>query len=280
MGAGRLGKLSSHGCRRLGTAIVPADRKTDLAIRSSPEPPEVAVFVDAHTHLDHVLAEGSRTMRDAAPVVNAAREAGVTTIIQSGTDVGSSLWAVHAAAALPAVWATVGFHPHDASRAEEDALAAIAALTAHPRVVAVGEIGLDYHYDHSPREAQREAFVWLLELAHDASLPAVIHSREAEDDTLRLLAEHATGIDVVLHCFALPHRLAEVIERGYYISFAGNVTYKNAVALREAALARPRPPAVGRDRRPLPLADAAPRAPELAARRWSTPTTSWPSCAG
>lgn len=193
------------------------------------------MYIDAHTHIDHCLPEGQRTLRDAAGIIVPATQAGVTTVIQSGTDVGSSLWAVHAAAALPTVWATVGFHPHDASRAEEDALACIAALTAHPRVLAVGEIGLDYYYDHSPRDVQRETFVWLLELARDASLPVVIHSRDAEDDTLRLLAEHAGDVDVVLHCFALPHRLAEVMERGYYVSLAGNVTYKNAVALQEAA---------------------------------------------
>ncbi len=163
----------------------------------------------------------------------------MTTVIQSGTDVASSLWAVSAAACIPQLWATVGFHPHEASRASEEALAAIAALTAHPRVVGVGEIGLDYHYDHSPREVQREIFTWMLELAEDATLPAIIHSREAGDDTLRLLADHAADLTVVLHCFALPQRLAEVLERGYYLSFAGNVTYKNAADLREAAAAVP-----------------------------------------
>jgi TatD DNase family protein len=196
-------------------------------------------YVDAHTHLDHCLPEGARTMRDVAPEIAVATAEGVTTIVQSGTDVGSSLWAVAVASRFPTVWATVGFHPHDARDANEDALAAIAALTAHPRVIAVGEVGLDYHYDYSPRDAQREAFVWHLELARDADLPAVIHTREADDHTLALLAEHGEGLTIVLHCFSMPDRLEEVVARGYYVSFAGNVTYKKAERLRIAAASVP-----------------------------------------
>jgi len=192
-------------------------------------------YVDTHTHLDHCLPQGQRTLAAAVPLLRDALQAGVTTVIQSGTDVGSSLWAVALASHFGAVWATVGFHPHDAKKVEDEALAAIAALTAHPRVIGVGEIGLDYYHDHSPRDVQREVFVWQLELARDADLPAVIHTREADDDTLALLAEHAEGLTVVLHCFSMPERLGEVLARGYYVSFAGNVTYKNAPALRAAA---------------------------------------------
>lgn len=191
-------------------------------------------YIDAHTHLDHCLDGANRTMKDAAPLVSAALRAGVTTLVQSGTDVGSSLWAVAAATAFPTVWATVGFHPHDAKLVDEDGLAAIAALTAHPRVIGVGEVGLDYYWDNSPRDVQREVFVWHLELARDASLPAVIHSRDAEEETLSLLSEHAADLTVVLHCFSMPAHLDDLVRRGYYLSFAGNVTYKKAAELQEA----------------------------------------------
>jgi TatD DNase family protein len=192
-------------------------------------------YVDSHAHIDHCLEEGRRTLKDAAVLVGEATRAGVTTVIQSGTDVGSSLWAVAAASQFPQVYATVGFHPHDAKSAAEDALACIAALTAHPRVIAVGEVGLDYHWDNSPRDVQREIFVWMLELAEDAGLPVVVHSREAEEDTLILLGEYAGSLTVVLHCFSMPGQVEELVARGYYLSFAGNVTYKNAGTLQEAA---------------------------------------------
>lgn len=193
------------------------------------------IYADSHAHLDHCLGGEQRTMRDAAGVIREATEAGVALIVHSGTDVASSLWAVAAASTFPQVWATVGFHPHDAKKADEDALAAIAALTAHPRVIGVGEVGLDFHWDNSPRDVQREIFRWHAELADDASLPLVVHSRDAADETLALLAESARDLTVVLHCFSMPDRLEELVERGYFLSFAGNVTYKNAPALRQAA---------------------------------------------
>jgi TatD DNase family protein len=192
------------------------------------------IYADSHTHLDHCLDGDQRTMRDAARVVRQAHEAGVGLIIQSGTDVRSSLWALAAAQSFPQVWATVGFHPHDAKEADEEALAAIAALTAHPRVIGVGEVGLDFYWDNSPRDVQREIFLWHVELAYDASLPLIVHSREAEQETLDLLAEHASGLTVIMHCFSMPDRVDELAERGYFMSFAGNVTYKNAGALRQA----------------------------------------------
>jgi TatD DNase family protein len=192
-------------------------------------------YADSHTHLDHCLDGDQRTMRDASRLVREAAEASVCLMVQSGTDVGSSLWAVALASAFPQVWATVGFHPHDAKSADEDALAAIAALTAHPRVVGVGEVGLDFYRDNSPRAVQREIFRWHAELAQDASLPLIVHSREAEQETLDLLAEYAEGLTVVLHCFSMPARLDELVERGYFLSFAGNVTYKKATDLQEAA---------------------------------------------
>jgi TatD DNase family protein len=185
-------------------------------------------YTDTHTHLDHC--------RDnAAALVRAAAEARVTCMIQSGTDVASSRLAVELAERFPAVWATVGFHPHDAKALDEAGMAAIEELTLHRRVVGVGEAGLDYHHDHSPRPVQMEVFRRHIELARAAGLPLVVHTREADDHTLALLDEQARGLTVVLHCFSMPDHLGEVVSRGYFVSFAGNVTYKNADALREAA---------------------------------------------
>ena len=160
-------------------------------------------------------------------------------MIQSGTDAASSRLAVELADRFPAVWATVGFHPHDAKALDEAGMAVIEQLTQHPRVVAVGEAGLDYHHDHSPRPVQIEVFRQHIQLARAADLPLVVHTREADDDTLALLAEQARDLTVVLHCFSMPRHLGEVASRGYFVSFAGNVTYRNAEALREAARAVP-----------------------------------------
>ncbi|GAB4246584.1 MAG: TatD family hydrolase [Thermoleophilia bacterium] len=189
-------------------------------------------YIDAHTHLDHCKA-------DPAALVAAARAAGVETIIQSGTDAVSSRRAVELAERFPEVWATVGFHPHDAKELDPAGQAAVEALVAHPRVLAVGEVGLDYHYDHSPQARQREVFAWHVGLAARAGLPLVVHTREADDHTLDLLAERAAGLTVVLHCFSMPERLEDVVARGYYLSFAGNVTFPKAAALQAAARAVP-----------------------------------------
>lgn len=171
--------------------------------------------------------------------MRAAAKAGVTCIIQSGTDAGTSSRAVELAEHFSSVWATVGFHPHDAQTLDEAGKALIERLTAHPRVVGVGEAGLDYHHDHSPRAVQMEVFRWHIDLARSAGLPLVVHTRDADDHSLALLREQAQGPTVVLHCFSMPDRLDEVVSRGYYVSLAGNVTYKNADALREAARAVP-----------------------------------------
>jgi TatD DNase family protein len=133
------------------------------------------------------------------------------------------------------VFATVGFHPHESGRVTDEQLSAIERLSAHPRVVAVGETGLDFFHDSWPRDLQQEVFVQHIALARKIGLPLVIHTREAAESTLSILAEHAAESTVILHCFSLPDRLDEVVERGYYVSFAGNVTYKNATELQAAA---------------------------------------------
>lgn len=160
-------------------------------------------------------------------------------MIQSGTDAASSRRAVELAERFPSVWATVGFHPHDAQTLDDAGKALIEQLTAHPRVVGVGEAGLDYHRDHSPRAVQMEVFRWHIDLARSVGLPLVVHTRDADEHSLALLREQAQGLTVVLHCFSMPDHLDEVVSRGYYVSLAGNITYKNAEALREAARAVP-----------------------------------------
>lgn len=185
-------------------------------------------YVDTHTHLDHgeVSAE---------VLVAEALAAGVDTIIQSGTDAPSSVLACVLAGRFPSVFATVGIHPHDAADVTEESWDLLDELVADPRVVGVGETGLDFYRDLSPRDAQETVFLRHIDLARRSGLPLVIHTREAEDRTLEMLAAHARDLTVVLHCFSMPRRLNEVVARGYYTSFAGNVTYKNALPLQEAA---------------------------------------------
>jgi TatD DNase family protein len=190
------------------------------------------MLIDCHTHLDHCP-------EDPAELVADARGAGVGLIVQCGTDLKRSRRSIELAERFPEVVAAVGYHPHEAANIEDAGFAEVEGWTAHPRVIAVGETGLDYYRDHCPHDVQSEAFVRQLDLARRAALPVVVHTREAADDTLAVLAEHALGLTVILHCFSLPGRLGELVERGYFLSFAGNVTYKNAVDLQEAAKATP-----------------------------------------
>jgi TatD DNase family protein len=190
------------------------------------------MLIDAHTHLDH-CREG------AAALVAEAREVGVELIVQSGTDLPRSRRSVELAEQFPEVFATVGYHPHEAASLDDAGLAEIEKWTAHPQVVAIGETGFDYYHDHCPHGVQREVFIRHLDLARRAGLPVVVHTRDAAEDTLAALTEHADGLTVILHCFSLPELLDEVVARGYYLSFAGNVTYKNAVDLQVAAQAVP-----------------------------------------
>jgi TatD DNase family protein len=142
--------------------------------------------------------------------------------------------------AHPEVRAAVGVHPHDADGWTEADAGWIRELAAHPAVVAVGECGLDFHYrDGAAPQAQRRAFSDQIGLARDAGLPLVVHTRDAADETLALLAAEADGHPVVLHCFSMPERLGEVAERGYLLSFAGQVTYPGAGDLQRAAAAAP-----------------------------------------
>jgi TatD DNase family protein len=197
-------------------------------------------LVDSHAH----LAE-DRFDDDRADVLRRAREAGVEALLIIGYNVDSSARAaaiaqqgpVSARSDLPALYATAGFAPHNVNEADEEGLAAVAAILGEPRVVAVGEIGLDYYYD-MPRKEQRELFDRQVGLASERGMPVVVHSREAEDDVVAILQKHVEGdgLTGVIHCFTESSRMAErVVDLGFYVSFAGILTFRSAGDLRETA---------------------------------------------
>jgi TatD DNase family protein len=165
-------------------------------------------------------------------VIEAARAAGVTRLVSVGTDADQSQAAIEVAQAHHGVWATVGLHPHDASRG----VGTIVHLFGAEKVVAVGECGLDYHYDHSPRDAQREAFAAQVALAHQHRLPLIVHTREAWDDTLAILDAEGVPERTVFHCFTGgPDEARRCLDRGGHLSFSGIVTFKSADDVRAAA---------------------------------------------
>jgi TatD DNase family protein len=172
-----------------------------------------------------------------ADAVAEARAAGVGAVVTIGIDIATSRGAVDLAQRLPGVYATVGLHPHAADALDDRLLADLEALARRPRVVAIGECGLDFYRDLSPRDAQRRAFSAQIALARRLALPLVVHVREAGEEAMAQLADEAAGLTVVMHCFSLASHVDECNARGYYASFAGNVTYKNAGDLRAAAAA-------------------------------------------
>jgi len=184
--------------------------------------------IDSHTHLD--LCDGSN-----AELVAAADAAGVTRMLTVGVDGESCRAALAAAEAFPQVYAAIGRHPNSASGFDGADLAELRALAAHPRCRAIGETGLDFYRDATPPADQQRAFAAQIALARETAKPLVIHSRAAAAETLAQLAAEADGVSVVIHCFSMPEHLGECLQRGYAISFAGNVTYKNARDLADAA---------------------------------------------
>jgi TatD DNase family protein len=184
--------------------------------------------VDSHTHLD-LCAEPE------AELVAAAQEAGVKLMLTIGIDSSSCRAALAAAEAFPQVYAAVGRHPNAAKGFDDADLAELRALAAHRRCVAIGETGLDHYRQGAPHDDQQRAFAAHIALARETGKPLVIHSRAADEETLAQLGAEAEGVRVVMHCFSMPGRLKECLERGYEISFAGNVTYPSAGELAEAA---------------------------------------------
>jgi TatD DNase family protein len=176
--------------------------------------------IDTHAHLEMCAGEP-------ADVVAAAAAAGVGRVLTIGREQAADF-----AARIPGVWAIVGIHPHEAAEVADPA-AEVRGLLGRPRVIAVGECGLDFYRDYAPREAQRRAFAAQIEVANEAGLPLVIHTRAADDETFAML--EAARVPVVLHCFGSVGRLGDALERGYLISFAGNVCYPKAEDLRDAA---------------------------------------------
>lgn len=190
-------------------------------------------MIDSHTHLD--LCEPPN-----AELVAAAAEAGVTRMVTVGTDGASCRAALAAAEDFPQVFAAIGRHPNSATGFDDADFAELEALVAHDKCVAVGETGLDYYRDHAPREDQKRAFVAQAQLARSAGKPLVIHTRAADDDTLAVLAEHAAGVRVILHCFSMADRVEDCLaHEDWWFSFAGNCTYPSAADLRSAALRIP-----------------------------------------
>jgi TatD DNase family protein len=189
-------------------------------------------MIDSHTHL-HLCEQPD------AELVERAVAAGVTKMLTVGTDGASCRAALAAAEAFPQVYAAVGRHPNEAHGFDDADLAELKALAAHPRCVAVGETGLDYYRESSSKSDQERAFRAHIALARATGAPLVIHTRSADDDTLAILAAEAEGIAVVMHCFSMPDRLQECLDRGYMVSFAGNVTYRSAAELAAAARETP-----------------------------------------
>ena len=186
-------------------------------------------WIDSHCHLHDDRIPGGA---DAA--VQAARLAGVSTMIAVGCDAATSLAAIAVAERFDGVWATVGLHPHDAKNGVASILES--GLFDHPKVIAVGECGLDYHYDHSPRDVQRAAFISQIQLAHELDLPLVVHTREAWPDTFEILDAEGLPTRTIFHCFTGgPDEAAACLARGAYVSFSGIVTFKTAVELQAAA---------------------------------------------
>ncbi|MHB9053247.1 MAG: TatD family hydrolase [Thermoleophilia bacterium] len=183
-------------------------------------------LVDSHAHLD--------LLEDSENALIAAREAGVDRIVAVGIDLASSRRAVDFSATNDFVYAAVGIRPHDAGSVDDWAISELQKLAGSGKVVAIGETGLDYYRDRAPRESQKAAFIRHMELARETGLPLIVHSREANEDVLQMLELHATGLTVILHCFSLHGRVEECAGRGYFMSVAGNVTFNNATALREA----------------------------------------------
>jgi TatD DNase family protein len=185
--------------------------------------------IDSHTHLD--VCEPPDT-----ELVAAAEAAGVRRIVTVGTTGASCRAALATAEDFPQVYAAIGRHPNEATGFDDADRAELEALAAHEKCVAIGETGLDYYRDYAPRADQERAFCAHIEVARATGKPLVIHTRAADEDTLAVLTERAAGVRVILHCFSMADRVDECLaHEDWWFSFAGNVTYKTAEALRAAA---------------------------------------------
>jgi TatD DNase family protein len=179
-------------------------------------------LIDSHAHL-----ADERILPDVEGVVERARAAGLAGIVTIATDAEDARTNLELAERFDCVWSTAGIHPHAASTSSAETLAAVRELIAHPRVVALGETGLDYHYDFSPREKQRENFMRHLEMARETGLPVIVHNRESDGDLRAILREAGEGTVGVLHSFSSGRELLEeALAIGWYASFSGMITFK------------------------------------------------------
>lgn len=199
-------------------------------------PRETPMYIDSHAHIESEDFDGDRSQ-----TIQRARDAGVDIIVCVGN--GDLSKDSHAAALRLAekhdfIYSTVGVHPHEARLLDQPLYERLIELSKHPRVIAWGEVGLDYHYDNSPRDVQRAAFRKQLQIARERLLPVVIHTREAEEETLIILRDEwlGAGLPGIIHCFTGTRGFAETaVEMGFLISFSGVVTFKKADDLRETA---------------------------------------------
>ena len=217
-----------------------------------------AGYTDSHCHLWDTRGA------DLAEVLAAARAAGVDTMVNVGCDAATSAQALAQAAEHDGVHATVGLHPHEAINGVDSIL----GLLDDPHVIAVGECGLDYFYDHSPRDAQRAAFAAQVAIANERRLPLVIHTRDSWDDTFDVLLAEGVPERTVFHCFTGgPDELRRCVELGAFVSFSGIVTFKTADGSARRGTPVPRRATARRDRQPVPRAGAAPGPDEPAGVR-------------
>jgi len=196
------------------------------------------MFVDSHCHLDYAgLAERQQE------VLAAARATGVTAMLNIATRAAEWDAVLETAEREPDVWASVGIHPHDADTHENVETAMLVERSAHRRVIGIGETGLDFYYDRSDRERQRASFRRHIAASRETGLPLIVHSREAEADTIEILGEEVGkgAFPAVIHCFTGSNHLArEMLDLGFFISLSGIVTFKNAGGLRDTARLIPR----------------------------------------
>ncbi len=190
------------------------------------------MLIDTHTHLDD-----ARYNDDREAMIARAREAGVEAFVSIGCDLTTSQAAVSLADQYPFVYASVGVHPHEVKHIQDDWYDEFRQLAKNKKVVAYGEIGLDYHYNHSSPKEQRERFREQIQLARELKLPVIIHTREAQEDTIMILRqEKASEVGGVFHCFSGDASLAkDALDLGFYLSFSGILTFQNATMLRDIA---------------------------------------------
>ena len=195
------------------------------------------MLVDSHCHLDYLERDG-----DLDEAVERARQAGVGTIVTICTKVSEFETIKRIAERYDDIWCTVGIHPHEVAREPQVTTAQLLEMAQHPKVVGIGETGLDYYYEHSPREAQKNSFRTHIVAARESGLPLIVHTRDADDDTMEILAEaYADGaFPGLIHCYSTSPEVAEkALKIGFYISIAGIVTFKRAEELQQTAAGLP-----------------------------------------